>query len=44
MSDPFANIMVSGDPYPVTLTIKDDLTQVKSVKLFDRNNTKEIYP
>ena len=36
--------MVSGDPYPVTLTIKDDLTQVKSVKLFDRNNTKEIYP
>lgn len=40
----FYESMFNGDPYPYTLIIDGDFKDVKSIKINDRNNTKEIYP
>lgn len=40
----FYESMFNGDPYPYTLIIDGDFKDVISIKINDRNNTKEIYP
>lgn len=40
----FYESMFNGDPYPYTLIIDGDFKDIKSIKINDRNNTKEIYP
>lgn len=40
----FYESMFTGDAYPYTLIIDNDFKDIKSIKLNDRTNTKEIYP
>ena len=40
----FYESMFNGDSYPYTLIIDGDFKDIKSIKINDRNNTKEIYP
>ncbi len=40
----FYESMFKGDSYPAAIVLKGDYSKINSIKLYDRNNTKEIYP